>query len=94
MLIACCALFDLISKLPKALCLLTLLRNTLRKKIELDPQTARQVLSAQAAFHNVIVCAGTDDKRRLVSAAGRPIRELDRSTWSRLGIATAASGAA
>jgi hypothetical protein len=65
MLIACSALFDLIGKLPKALCLFALLRNALRKKLELDPQTARQVLSTQAAFHNVIVCAGTDDKRRL-----------------------------
>ena len=80
MLIAYGPLFDLISKLPKTLCLLTLLRNTLRKKLELDPQTARQVLSAQAAFHNVIVCAGTDDKRapRERSWKANPrIRSLD-----------------
>jgi hypothetical protein len=65
MLIACRALFDLIGKLSKALCLFALLRNTLRKKLELDPQTTRQVLSTQATFHDVIICAGTDDKRRL-----------------------------
>lgn len=70
MLIACRALFDLISKLPKTLCLLTLLGNTLRQKLELDPQTTRQVLSTQAAFHDVIVCVGTDDKRRLLKGAG------------------------